>query len=179
MSASQLMYRRAAEEQRAAAFHRARTLRRFLLALAAHMTKERLRQWDHQELAQKHSHRSATVMLKLIHWHRGCLFVLVVFAFKSLWNFSHQWNKKAKCTARTSFTLSFFLKSFSSMFSLNNLHSCPNSRVSGCLSTFLSSSQSLPVTPCGNSFIVVNFQGNQFLISHLVCCALSLCLPWL
>lgn len=59
------MYRRAAEELRAAAFHRTRTLRRFLSALAAYMTQEKLRQWDHQEVAEKHRHRSAAVTITL------------------------------------------------------------------------------------------------------------------
>lgn len=58
---TQLMYRRAAEELRAAAFNRTCTLRRFLAALTAHVTREKLREWDHQELAQKHSRRSACV----------------------------------------------------------------------------------------------------------------------
>lgn len=59
-SASQLMDWRTAQDQRAKGFHRTRTLRRFLSALLAHVTKERLLQWDHQELAQKHNHRCAS-----------------------------------------------------------------------------------------------------------------------
>lgn len=62
---SQLMYRRAAEELRAAAFHRACTLRRVLSALAAHVTREKLRQWEHQEVAEKHSRRSASLTVTL------------------------------------------------------------------------------------------------------------------
>lgn len=62
---SQLMYRRAAEELRAAAFHRTCTLRRVLSALAAYATGEKLRQWEHQEVAEKHSRRSASITVTL------------------------------------------------------------------------------------------------------------------
>lgn len=46
--------------ERAERFYRTRTLQRFLLALLDHVTQERLMEWDHQELAQKHHNRSAT-----------------------------------------------------------------------------------------------------------------------
>ncbi|XP_040023282.2 coiled-coil domain-containing protein 191 isoform X1 [Gasterosteus aculeatus] len=45
------------QEERAVRFHRTRTLRRFLLALLDHVTRERLVQWDRQELAQEHNNR--------------------------------------------------------------------------------------------------------------------------
>ncbi|KAI3354817.1 hypothetical protein L3Q82_004623 [Scortum barcoo] len=45
------------QEERAARFHRAHTLRRFLLALLDHVTQERLVEWDRQELAQEHNNR--------------------------------------------------------------------------------------------------------------------------
>ncbi|XP_044031665.1 coiled-coil domain-containing protein 191 isoform X2 [Siniperca chuatsi] len=45
------------QEERAKRFYRARTLRRFLLALLDHVTQERLVEWDHQELAQEHNNR--------------------------------------------------------------------------------------------------------------------------
>lgn len=85
-SASQLMYRRAAEELRAAAFHRSCTLRRFLSALAAHVTKEKLRQWDFQELAEKHSRRSASTMNTHSHFEL-LTFWFVFLSYQSRWNF--------------------------------------------------------------------------------------------
>lgn len=45
--------------ERAERFHRKRTLRRFLLALLDHVTKERLVEWDRRKLAQEHRERSA------------------------------------------------------------------------------------------------------------------------
>lgn len=52
------------QEERAVRFHRTRTLRRFLLALLDHVTRERLVQWDRQELAQEHNNRSAPVWMR-------------------------------------------------------------------------------------------------------------------
>ncbi|KAK5849666.1 hypothetical protein PBY51_013981 [Eleginops maclovinus] len=52
-----LMDWRMIQEERAERFHRARTLRRVLLALLDHVTQERLLQWDRQELAQEHNNR--------------------------------------------------------------------------------------------------------------------------
>ncbi|XP_034562120.1 LOW QUALITY PROTEIN: coiled-coil domain-containing protein 191 [Notolabrus celidotus] len=45
------------QEQRAERFYRARTLRRFLLALLDHVTQERLMERDRQELSQEHNNR--------------------------------------------------------------------------------------------------------------------------